>query len=129
MAVQWDDRLISQAEALQLAGAHPVEWQLHEERAGFLMRCRDCRQSCGLWTPGVATTADDMLAGVLRHLVMAHDMPLNKAARKEWERERDSRGQQQRGGDGGEPPAPRRGKGRRRPGPGAGGTAADTAAP
>src|SRR5579859_4356036 len=88
MGVQWDPKLIGQAEAYALAGAHPVRWADHDEGAGVLLRCVECGQSCGLWAKNDATTADDVLAGVLRHLVMAHDMPLNKAARKRWEVER-----------------------------------------
>jgi hypothetical protein len=113
MGVQWDDRLISQAEAFAIAGAHPVEWHSHPEGGGLVLRCRDCQQSCGQWRPKAPTSADDMIAAVLRHLVMAHDLPLNKAARKEWERERAERAAAADGGAGRAEP------GKARPGPGA----------
>jgi hypothetical protein len=92
MAVQWDGRLLSQAEAYAIAGAHPVIWTQHDEDPRLLvLRCLECRQSCGVWTVREQTTADDVIAAVVRHLVVAHDMPMNKAARKRWERERAER--------------------------------------
>lgn len=98
----WDARLLSPARALELAGDWPVyasveiaalsqfepegggdqripdQWQVN-------LRCRKCDQSCGLLGAGQTayqTTIGDLLTGVLRHLVMAHDVPLNKAAQE-----------------------------------------------
>jgi len=84
--MQWDDRLISRADALEIGGEHPVSWAV--EQAGdslvsfvLVLRCQSCTRSCGVWKPGQPTDVNDVLAGVLRHLVMAHDVPLNKPAR------------------------------------------------
>jgi hypothetical protein len=94
VALTWDERLISRAEAAALAGAHPVAWYLHDEDPGLLvLRCRPCGQSCGLWAADQPTSVDDFIAAVLRHLVMAHDVPLNRAARERMMTgERDNRG-------------------------------------
>lgn len=105
----WDPRLLSPERALALAGtagiyagvdyaaldqfaaedgrpAQPGRWQVN-------LRCGLCHQSCGLLgtldvQPGAtliravnyeATSITDLLAGVLRHLVMAHDVSLSGA--------------------------------------------------
>lgn len=101
MVQQWDERLISQARALELAGSWPVSWDLvPEDGAGrLILRCGQCLQSCGMWLAGATptgnrrqTSADDMLAAVLRHLVTAHDLPLNKAAEERGKDERNRTG-------------------------------------
>jgi hypothetical protein len=83
---RWDRKLISQAEALELAGDEPVTWVPSE--AGMVLRHLPCGKSCGHWAPGHQTTADDMLAAVLRHLVTAHDLALNRAERNRRDNER-----------------------------------------
>jgi hypothetical protein len=104
---EWDARLILPARALELVGDlgvyASVEWadleQFHAEGGGTLqasrlqvnLRCADCDQSCGLLgqgkpgrldgTPdGFRTSLGDLLSGVLRHRVMAHDLPLNRGS-------------------------------------------------
>jgi hypothetical protein len=77
----WNDALISREQAARLAGAEPVHWHWDRDIGGLLLRHTSCGKSCGLWMPGQPTTPDDVLSGVLRHLVMAHDLPLNHAAR------------------------------------------------
>jgi hypothetical protein len=101
----WDARLITPARALELAGDWPVwmsaEWAdlaqfeteggaVQASRWQLNMRCGKCGQSCGLLTqakPGLLapsferadTSPGDLLSGVLRHMVMAHDVPLNRS--------------------------------------------------
>jgi hypothetical protein len=75
----WDDRLIDRARALQLAGDHTIYLQHSERDAAVFVRCAECDQSCARVTGGL--TLDDLLSGVLRHLVMGHDMPLSGAGR------------------------------------------------
>lgn len=85
MSAAWDDRLISRGEAADLAGPVPVSWDLIPgDGAGrLILRCLDHAepQSCGQWQAGRPTSVDDMISAVLRHLVTAHDQPLNRAAR------------------------------------------------
>jgi hypothetical protein len=99
----WDARLMSPARALELAGDWPVFFDLElaelsqfepEAGSGTLadrwqvnMRCARCRQSCGqlgaVQAAGFAparTSIGDLLSGVLRHMVMAHDQAVNAAA-------------------------------------------------
>lgn len=111
----WNDALISRQMAGELAGAEPVTWQ-RADGGGLVLRHTACGQSCGLWTHGQPTSPDDILSGVLRHLVTAHDLPLNRAARDRRARERANPGGGPGGdGDGGaHPAAPDR------PGPGPG---------
>lgn len=95
MLADWDPRLISPDRALMLAGDWPVyatyelaelsqfgtetdpgqpdQWQIN-------LRCRRCEQSCGLLSDATGpyqTNVGDLLSGVLRHLVMAHDLSLS----------------------------------------------------
>jgi hypothetical protein len=99
----WDARLLTPARALELAGDWPVyadlelaELSQFEPEAGgktladrwqVNMRCRACRQSCGqlgAWGADgyvpAATSIGDLLSGVLRHMVMAHDQALSAGA-------------------------------------------------
>ena len=94
MLADWDPRLITPARALELAGDWPLiataelaelsqfegdqpdRWQIN-------LRCAKDDQSVGMLgddTPGppAQTTLGDLLSGVLRHLVMAHELPLNR---------------------------------------------------
>jgi hypothetical protein len=109
MAMQWDDRLISRADALEIGGEHPVFWSAETPGDGgglvLVLRCGGCRRSCGTWHPGQQTDVNDVLAGVLRHLVMAHDVPLNKPARERMTDERDSSGSTDPTGRAGQRPA------------------------
>lgn len=76
MTMQWDTRLITPARAMALAGNHPI-YPDTTEPATLRYRCGQCMQSIGTWTAVALTSAEDILAAVLRHLVMAHDVALN----------------------------------------------------
>ena len=94
MLADWDPRLITPARALELAGDWPLiataelaqlsqfegdqadRWQIN-------LRCAKDDQSVGMLGddmpgPPAQTTLGDLLSGVLRHLVMAHELPLNQ---------------------------------------------------
>lgn len=97
----WDARLLSPERALALAGDWPVyaAYELAElsqfgdsqaDRWQVNLRCRKCGQSCGLLGIGhgplgadldhsYQTNIGDLLSGVLRHLVTAHDLSLSGA--------------------------------------------------
>ena len=80
--VAWPDKMITQAEAMAKAGHWPVyaadDWT---GPAGTIsLRCGECQQSTGQLRRGGTTyngSLDEMLSMVLRHMVMAHDVPLN----------------------------------------------------
>jgi len=91
----YDPRLMTAARALELAGDWPVFvdvqyadlGQFEPETGGprqegrwqANLRCMRCQQSCGqLGAQGdlVATDIADLMSGVLRHMTMAHDVPL-----------------------------------------------------
>jgi hypothetical protein len=92
MAVQWwDDRLLSQAEAYAIAAGVEVAWHI-EDSGRVILRHVPCGQSCGVWAAGRPTDLDDMTAAVIRHLVTAHDLPMNRPARERQKVERDSNG-------------------------------------
>lgn len=71
----WDERLITRTRALELAG----HWPLYLDAGPVvLLRCGRCHQSCGAFDSLIAqTTVEEILSGVLRHLVMAHDVALS----------------------------------------------------
>lgn len=84
----WDERLITRERALELAGRWPVYLEFDEIRAATYLRCCRCDQSCAAFEfgPGRSlnllasrseTNVDDVLSGVLRHMVMAHDVQLS----------------------------------------------------
>lgn len=94
----WDPRLITPERALQLAGDWPVyagmtkaelsQFGSQPDRMQINLRCRRCHQSCGLLSvprggpqadDGYLTSIGDLLSGVLRHLVTAHDLSLSGA--------------------------------------------------
>ena len=99
----WPEKLITQAEAFALAGNWPVRteivWHMSELPPGahptftyslplppdqgpeVVLRCAKdgCGQSCGQLARGTVAyngSLDEMLSMVLRHMVMAHDVPL-----------------------------------------------------
>lgn len=98
----YDPRLMTAERALELAGDWPVfvdvqyadleqfgpdtggprqagRWQAN-------LRCMRCQQSCGqLGAQGdtVATDIADLMSGVLRHMAMAHDVPLKATAERQ----------------------------------------------
>lgn len=94
MLADWDARLITPARALELAGDWPLITtaelaQLSTQQDGgtdrwqINLRCAKDDQSVAMLgddTPGppAQTTLGDLLSGVLRHLVMAHELPLNR---------------------------------------------------
>jgi hypothetical protein len=83
--VAWPEKLITQAEAFVLAGDWPVyagistTGPMNIADFDVNLYCRKCRRSCGqLSRNGTAYNGslDEMLSAVLRHMVMAHDVPL-----------------------------------------------------
>ena len=81
-APQWPDKLITQAEAFAKAASWPV-YAMPAPGASIDLLCGHCHRSAGqLRRGGVPYNAslDEMLAMVLRHMVMAHDEPLNTRA-------------------------------------------------
>lgn len=79
MSADWDSRLLDRARAVDLVATSPLRIAA-EPPAGIAIRCADCDGSCGIWPPGGTTTVDDIVAAVLRHHVMAHDLPLSGAS-------------------------------------------------
>lgn len=93
---KWDERLITPDRAFALAGEWPLfaSYELAElsqfgpeqiDRVQNNLRCGRCKQSVALLGEGGTageTTVAELLAGVLRHLVMAHDVPLSGAGRE-----------------------------------------------
>jgi hypothetical protein len=73
--------MITQAEAMAKAGHWPVYAADAADAAGTIsLRCGECQQSTGQLRRGGTTyngSLDEMLSMVLRHMVMAHDVPLN----------------------------------------------------
>jgi len=70
--VTWPEKLITQAEAFVLAADWPIEVRVD-------LLCGKCKQSVGqLQRGGIPYNAslDEQLSAVLRHMVMAHDVPL-----------------------------------------------------
>jgi hypothetical protein len=70
--VAWPEKLITQAEAFVLAADWPTEIRVD-------LLCGKCKLSVGqLERGGLAynSTLDEKLSAVLRHMVMAHDVPL-----------------------------------------------------
>jgi hypothetical protein len=81
-APSWPDKLITQAEAFAKAAEWPV-YAIPAPQASIDLNCGHCHRSMGqLRRGGVPYNAslDEMLAMVLRHMVMAHDVPLNTRA-------------------------------------------------
>lgn len=95
----WDGRLITPARHYELIATWPayVTTELAElsqfetegggpgqsDRWQSNLRCGRCQQSMGLLGDGGAAlmrTMGDLTAGVLRHMVMAHDVPLSGAS-------------------------------------------------
>jgi hypothetical protein len=78
--VGWPDKLITQAEAFAKACDWPVMVQAGKGTGNINLHCGKCGRSCGqLRRDGIAynATLDEVLSMVLRHMVMAHDVPLN----------------------------------------------------
>lgn len=93
MLAEWDARLIDPERALWLAGDWPVyashelaelsQYETEPDRWQINLRCRKCDKSCGLLGAGALvyqTTIGDLLSGVLRHMVSAHDWSLSGAS-------------------------------------------------
>lgn len=77
----WDSRLLDRARAVDLVATLPI--RIAAMPAGIVIRCADCDGSCGVWPPDVESSIDDIVAAVLRHHVMVHDLPLSGAQRKD----------------------------------------------
>jgi hypothetical protein len=81
---RWDRRLISAERAINLAGDWTIRFTPLEDGT-FHAICEQCGQSCGQFYKADAlleTSPADLLSAVLRHMVMAHDVPLNKPAQE-----------------------------------------------
>lgn len=80
----WPDKLITQAEAFAMAADWPVrvDW-ITTPVLEVVLLCGKCARSTGQLlrekTP-YNGSLDQMLSMVLRHMVMAHDVPLNTRA-------------------------------------------------
>jgi hypothetical protein len=77
-ATGWPEQMITQAEAFGLAASWPVGAGLADD-ASIHLYCGKCEQSTGQLRRGYVTyngSLDEMLSMVLRHMVMAHDVPL-----------------------------------------------------
>ena len=81
----WPEQMITQAEAFTLAADWPVyaHWPMAIDGAldhqTILLRCGRCNGSTGQLRHGGTpynASLDEMLSMVLRHMVMAHDVPL-----------------------------------------------------
>jgi hypothetical protein len=78
-AVTWPEKLITQAEAFVLAADWPIEIRVD-------LLCGKCKLAVGqLQREGIAYNAslDEQLSAVLRHMVMAHDVPLSGLRKKD----------------------------------------------
>lgn len=102
MAGFWDPRLITPERALALTMGTPLWLDVCTDDRGQLqahLRCIRCGQSTGLYWSAAAepmlTSTDDVVSGVLRHLVVAHDQSLSGTGRNN---ERDNRGSSPDGG-------------------------------
>jgi hypothetical protein len=80
----WNAQLIRPEEALAIAGDWPVVFAvMHNSDANtgeIHMCCEDCGQSVAMLNRGDAeyrSSVEGQLSAVLRHMVMAHDIPLN----------------------------------------------------
>jgi hypothetical protein len=83
--VGWPEKLITQAEAFGLAASWPVYvHDIHSPNNSpgdndISLFCRQCAQAVGQLRRQGTTyngSLDEMLSSVLRHMVMAHDVPL-----------------------------------------------------
>jgi hypothetical protein len=105
MAPTWDERLISPERAMRLV----LGTELYLDVSGGVAHLRHvpCNQSVGMfWQRDcrpMTTSPDDLIAAILRHMVMAHDQPLSGVAN-----ERDN-GDDTDGGSVGGPASPDRG--------------------
>jgi len=117
MAPQWNDRLLSPARALEMAGTWPLTathevaelsqyetedgrppqpdqwqinlrcstvkgWKLDDLEASRALPAAQCGQSVGMLAAGgqgFTTSIEDLLAGVVRHMVTAHNLSLSGA--------------------------------------------------
>ena len=78
--VTWPEKLITQAEAFVLA----ADWPVYAAVSGddINLHCGKCDRSTGQLRRGLVNgtiyngSLDEMLSAVLRHMVMAHDVPL-----------------------------------------------------
>lgn len=94
----WDNRLITPEGQYRLIAEWPVYFdvqtaelsQFEQEGGGAAqadqvqgnLRCGHCGQSCAMIPRAVVpvmASMGDLAAGVLRHMVMAHDVPLSGA--------------------------------------------------
>ena len=80
----WPEKMITQAEAFAKAANWPV--RVHANGDGYVLLCGKmiargmCNQSMGQLRRRdtvINGSLDEMLSMVLRHMVMAHDEPLN----------------------------------------------------
>lgn len=88
MLADWNSQLILPGEALAIAGDWPVVFAVKRNGDDGIVRdtdeihmcCVPCRQSVAMLNRGDAeyrSSIEGQLSAVLRHMVMAHDIPLN----------------------------------------------------
>jgi hypothetical protein len=90
-AAVWPDKMITQAEAFAKAANWPVyvrPWYTNANghQAGINLYCGRCDGSCGQLVRDDTVyngSLDEMLSMVLRHMVQAHDIPLNTRTERE----------------------------------------------
>lgn len=79
----WPDKMITQGEAFAKAAAWPIGPSAPSALGDVNLECQECGRSMGQLRRGPVIyngTLDEILAMVLRHMVMAHDVPLNTRA-------------------------------------------------
>ena len=86
-AAAWPEQMITQAEAFTLASSWPLQtdW-ITTPRLEIVLLCGKCKHSMGqllIERTVYNGTLDEMLSMVLRHMVMAHDVPLAGLRRTE----------------------------------------------
>lgn len=89
MARHWNDKLLTRERALQLVGPFSLHVSAVDEPPSRApgssgppvpvvhLRCGICGGSCGRFVETDDTNVEDILSGVLRHAVMAHDVSLS----------------------------------------------------
>ncbi len=80
----WDDRLLTREHALELVAEWPIVLVHYRGEDSVHLHCaaaphggdgrKACYQSVGRFLGGYRTDLDELIAGVVRHAVMAHEL-------------------------------------------------------
>lgn len=85
----FDARLMTAERLLQLAGDHPMRVTQHLDGADATLDCTGCGRAISKLSDTIGSpyevTAGQLLQDVLRHLVMAHDVPLSGRGKEKEE--------------------------------------------